>query len=70
MYIMTSPRSASCSGAGRTSVRRRCGTEAIVRTFAVTPSPERPFPRVTARASTPFSYTSSMDAPSSFGWSR
>jgi hypothetical protein len=65
--MMISPRTASAAGAGRTSSRRRSGMERMVRAFSVMPSPRIPSPRVEARTRRPFSYTSSIDKPSSFG---
>ena len=52
-------------------VRRRVaastsGIVAIVRTLSVTSSPVRPSPRVAARTSRPFSYSSAMASPSIF----
>ncbi len=65
--MIASPRTARRAGAFRRAVRSCSGTDRIVRTLAVTPSPRTPSPRVDARASRPRSYTSSSDRPSNLG---
>ena len=62
----TSPRISIRSGCVAGSPPSTSGIVEMVRTFSVTSSPVRPSPRVAARTSRPFSYSSAMASPSIF----